>query len=308
MSDEEVVGKAVDPVSEQLVQFYDDLIPVAQLTDGVIYVPIAPIAEALGLTTHGQRNRVLRDEVMAEDVRVVNLLSADHRRRPMLSIPIQQIPGYLFGVDISRIKPELRDKLIRYKRECFDTLWQAMVGTRPSLAAPGAVTLDASPERELTSAEQALALATSVQRLAAAQVEAERRMAGLEADHQQLAERVNNIADYLRPFIKETRRLLPEHDNRLHIVEQRLTTVTENEAAEVALAVKNLAFELEQRGTKNAYGRVYGTMHRKYGVKTYTLLSPVQYQAVLKWLRAWYDEVIAKPIKEQANSDDSGDE
>lgn len=307
MSDEETVGQAVKPASERMVQFYEDVIPVAQLEDGRIYVPIHPIANALGLAPVGQRSRVLRDEVMAEDVLIVTMHGSDGKRRSMLSIPIQQIPGYLFGVDISRVKLELREKLIRYKRECFDALWQAMVGTMPALPAPAKYALDVPSERELTSAEKALALATAVQQLAAAQVEQEQRMVGLEAGVGQLGERQDQMANFLRPFILETRRLLAVYDGRLDTIEARLVTVTEAEASEIGLAVKNLAYELEQRGVANGYARVHSVLHRRFDVRSYHVMPHEKYEAVLAWLRSWYDEVIAKPVKEQASGNEGGD-
>jgi antirepressor protein len=39
--------------------------------------------------------------------------------------PLEYLPGWLFGIDANRVKPELRDGIIRYQRECFRILWQA---------------------------------------------------------------------------------------------------------------------------------------------------------------------------------------
>ena len=43
----------------------------------------------------------------------------------MFSLPLEYLPGYLFGINASRVKPELKEKVIRYQRECFRILWQA---------------------------------------------------------------------------------------------------------------------------------------------------------------------------------------
>jgi len=294
MSNEEVVGTPVEPLSEQVVKFYEDEIPVAQLSEGRVYVPVAPIAEALGLTTHGQRNRVLRDEVMAEDVLNINLHGTDGRRRAMLCIPLPQLPGFLFGVDISRVRVELRDKLIRYKRECFNVLWQATIGGQPQLPAPATPSL---PAGEQSRAEETLQYVAALYELAAGQVEQERRLAGLEEQHQ-------TIADYVRGFIQQTRSRLTDHEGRINALEERHVTLTDAEATEISIAVKNLAYELERRGTQDGYGRVYGALYRRFGVRSYPLLPYSKYEAVLKWLRDWYDETVAKPpTKELASGD-----
>jgi len=294
--DEEVVGPAVEPIAAYQVKFYEDIIPVAQLADGRIYVPIRPITDALGLSSRGQRLRVLRHPVMAEDVQAVNMHGSDGKRRAFLSIPLQQLPGFLFGVDTNRVKAELQEKLLRYQRECFDALWQATAGSAAALTTSAAPALEAPANREMTSAERALALATTLQQLAAAQVEAERRMTGLDAMQAELSAKVSTMADFLRPFVQETRRLLADQAGRLGSIETRLTTITEAEAAEVALAVKNLAAELEKRNTPNGYARVHSILYRRFDVRSYYVLPHEKYELVLKWLRSWYDEVITQPV------------
>lgn len=40
----------------------------------------------------------------------------------MLCLPIQYLNGWLFGIDINRCNPEIRDTLIKYKKECYQAL------------------------------------------------------------------------------------------------------------------------------------------------------------------------------------------
>jgi hypothetical protein len=53
------------------------------------------------------------------------MTGADGKQRNMFCLPIMFLPGWLFGISASRVKPELREKVIRYQRECFQILWQA---------------------------------------------------------------------------------------------------------------------------------------------------------------------------------------
>ena len=41
----------------------------------------------------------------------------------MVSLPLQKLPAWLFSVSARKVKPELKDKLIKYQEECDDVLW-----------------------------------------------------------------------------------------------------------------------------------------------------------------------------------------
>src|SRR5689334_19773106 len=119
---------AITPLREQIVDFYGDNIPVAQTPDGGLYVPLRPLTDFLGLASGPQRRRVARDEVLAEGARLVVMQGADGRQREMLCLPLDMLPGWLFGIQPTRVRPALADKLKRYRAECFRVLWQAFKG------------------------------------------------------------------------------------------------------------------------------------------------------------------------------------
>src|SRR3712207_1612502 len=113
------------PSAERVVNFYGDPIAVALGAEGDIYVPIRTIAEFLGLDWSSQYKRIQRDEVLAERGRMVVITGTDGRPRPMFSLPLDLLPGWLFGITASRVRPELAPKLKRYRQECFRVLWHA---------------------------------------------------------------------------------------------------------------------------------------------------------------------------------------
>ena len=119
------VSQALVPQRQHVVSFYGDFIPVAQAEDGVIYVPIRPLTEFLGLAFGSQRNRIQRDTVLAEAAQFVVMARSDGRRVPVLCLPLPLLPGWLFGVQVGRSRPDLADKLNRYRKECFLVLWEA---------------------------------------------------------------------------------------------------------------------------------------------------------------------------------------
>jgi hypothetical protein len=261
---------ALTPLHERIVDFYGDAIPVAQTADGGLYVPLRPLTDYLGLTFSSQRLRVLRDDVLAGQARLVVLARSDGRHVEMLCLPLDLLPGWLFGVQPSRARPELVDKLRRYRLECFRVLWQAFKGD----------VLPAAPADDLSGAALALEIATAVQHLARQQLDIETRLSDIGGRHQVMA-------DYVRGFIKKT-------DQRLTALELQLSsgaTISEAQAAEIALAVKNVGQRLVSQGDKNGYAKVYSELYRRYRISSYKNLPSARYEEVLAWLRSWYEEL-----------------
>src|SRR5258708_36148560 len=56
---------------------------------------------------------------------LVTIQAADGKQYDTLSLPLEYLPGWLFGINASRVKPELKDKVIQYQLECFRIFWQA---------------------------------------------------------------------------------------------------------------------------------------------------------------------------------------
>lgn len=182
------------PQSERVVDFYGDAIPVAQLESGDLLVPLRPLADFLGLEQSAQYRRIQRDEVLSKRVRRVMMRGASGRMREQLCLPLDLLPGWLFGVTTARVQPDLRDKLNRYREECFRTLWNAFKGDILPYA-------PVQPSTNLTTAEQNLEIAAVVYHLAQQQVEAESRLANVENKQE-------TIATYMRNFIQDTRNRL----------------------------------------------------------------------------------------------------
>lgn len=265
-------GHALTPIKQQIVNFYGDQIPGALVEGAGWYVPLHPLTDFLGLDFSAQRRRTFRDDVLAGQARQVLVMAADGRRREQLCLPLDALPGWLFGLTPSRTATgELREKIRLYRAECFKVLWQHF----------SADILPAAPQAAgLTLAEQAVEQARALLHLAEQQVEFERRL--------------STMADYMRPFVKDTRRQLAGLDARVTGLEMQISAgavVTPAEAAEIQLAVKTVANALEAHGQANGYARVYGELYRRYGIASYKQLPRAQYDAVIAWLKKWFDEV-----------------
>lgn len=116
----------------QTVNFHEQSLITLQ-KDGVAYVAMKPICENIGLDWDAQRQRIKRDEVLAQGTVIITAPTKGGLQE-MLCLPIHYLNGWLFGVDTNRVKAQIKDKLITYKKECYQALfdyWNNGVAVNP---------------------------------------------------------------------------------------------------------------------------------------------------------------------------------
>jgi hypothetical protein len=274
-------SQAIIPVDERAIDFYgDEVMGVIIEEDGErrIFVPVRPICDYLGLSWAGQRERIMRDDVLAESIRSVRVTRTERGEREVLCLPLDFLPGWMFGVSSSRVKPELQERIKLYKRECYRRLWDAFkheilpATTEPAPARPAA-----------SGAQLAYELATAVQNLAREQMDLEQRLGG----------RIDRMAQWAKGVVARIDNL----DTRVGDLELHVgpdVPISEQQAAEVALAVKNVGRALSEQGGKPGYGQVYSEMYRRYGISSYKNLPQDRYDEVQSWLKQWHEEVLGE--------------
>lgn len=134
------------------VPFYDETMQTI-MKDGKPYVAMRQIIQALGLYWGSQYNRIMRDEVLKEQVIIMKTqMPDDGQRRDMLFLPLGALNGWLFGVTLKKVKPELRDKLLRYKRESYDVLYRYWTGEHQNvMQAMNAILLEYKTQEKIAS-------------------------------------------------------------------------------------------------------------------------------------------------------------
>jgi hypothetical protein len=170
----------------------------------------------------------------------------------------------LFGVTPSKARPEYREKLVQYRRDCFGVLWRAFQ-TELAHQAPAAITT--SPLLEVRG------LALAVAQMAEQQMELQTQVITANEKIDQAITIVGNL------------------EKRLKTVEQTTSTtsaITNTQATEISNQVKALAEILTKTHPgKNHYQGIFGELYRRFGVSSYKLVRQEQYQAVLDFLERW---------------------
>ena len=106
--------------------------------DSIQYTAIKPICENIGIDWESQRQRIMRDDVLNSTACMIKVVAEDGRVREMLSLPLQFLNGWLFGVDSKRVKSEqAKEYLFKYKMECYQALnnyWQSGIAVNKRMS------------------------------------------------------------------------------------------------------------------------------------------------------------------------------
>ncbi len=257
--------EALVPVEQKLVEFYGDDVIAVRIADDTVYVPIRPICDLLGVDWAGQRRRINRDPVLEVEMVGIAVTTTEGDRqvtRDMQCLPLDYISGFLFGINADRVKPELRERVIRYQRECHKVLSEAF--------REGRLTTEPTFDDLLISDSPAV----QAYRMASAIMQMARQQILLEAQISQHASRLDS------------------HEERLELVETILGDpgrhVTPEQASQISQAVKAIAMKLSDRSGRNEYGGVYGELYRRFGITSYKELPAHRFDAAMDFLNDWH--------------------
>lgn len=256
--------QALIPVEQKQIVFYDDeltAVIVEEPRGRVVYVPIRPICDILGVDWSAQYRRTKRDPVLSEELTSCVVVTATQgqpdQRREVLCLPLDYMNGWLFGIDANRVRSELRDKVITYQRECHRVLANAFVASNE---------LEATPTAEQQSLIQIREMGRAIMQMA----------------EQQLA---------LTARMDKAALVVGEHGRRITVLEQQLAprqAITDEQAADIAEKVKALAVALtEQDNSKNHFQSIFAELYRRFRVSSYKVIRQSQYHLVVDFLDEW---------------------
>lgn len=114
--------------SEGFFTFMTIRLPYTSL-DGVFYVPIKPICDAIGLNHNSAYKGIKNDDFLGELCNLMPQLGSDGKRYEMLSLPWWTLHGWLCSVDSLRVNSEARATLKSYKMICHKVLHDFFVGS-----------------------------------------------------------------------------------------------------------------------------------------------------------------------------------
>lgn len=92
--------------------------------DGEPYVPMRPVVEGMGLDWASQFRKLMADQDRFCVVIMTTQIPGDDQRRETVCLPLRRLFGWLMTISPNKVKPALRERIIRYQQECDDVLWR----------------------------------------------------------------------------------------------------------------------------------------------------------------------------------------
>ncbi len=106
----------------KIVKFNNQQVPVFFHNEKP-YVVMKPICENIGLDWRSQLKRIKRNQVLNQGVVMMTTPSVKGDQ-DSVALPLGMLNGWLMGVDANKVRPEIKDTLIKYQLECYDVLYQ----------------------------------------------------------------------------------------------------------------------------------------------------------------------------------------
>jgi hypothetical protein len=98
------------------VDFKSNQIEVIEETQSIV---VKDICEHIGLVYAGQHAKLKSDESYESKLIKVQTRGG---LQEVFTIPLSKLNGWLFSINPNKVKPEVKQKLIEYKKECFNVL------------------------------------------------------------------------------------------------------------------------------------------------------------------------------------------
>ena len=106
----------------QKIDFHGDTIFASRDEEtGKIYVSLRAICDSLGISFQGQHKKLTTDPAFEDSLRYQSMLTPGGKQ-DVLCIESESLHGLLFSIQTNRLKPEVREMHILFKKESFKVL------------------------------------------------------------------------------------------------------------------------------------------------------------------------------------------
>jgi len=264
-----------DALQQRIVPFHGDELIAIQQPDGTIFVHFGRLCDNLGLARSPQVRRAQRHEVLHDGL-VTLTVDTEGGAQSAQCLRIDLLPLWMSGLQASRVKAELRDKLVQYQKEAAVVLWQAF---KPQILVDQHA-IEPGGDQVIRQLQQIVELGYAIARMGEQQIELQRQQHAL-----------TGRVDAAAHVIRDMQGYLGDVEVRLGLLEDQIhpsALITEAQAAEISNQVKALAELLTTKEkTKNHYQGIFAELYRRFGVSSYKLIRQEQYAGVLAFLDEW---------------------
>jgi hypothetical protein len=116
-------SQAITPLEQAVIPFHNGEILGVRLPDNLIAAVLSSLCALLGITLHGQTQRIRRDEKLSKHLLVAVIQTTGGPQRAYV-LAVGAIPSWLMGINLSLIAPEKRPLALALQFEAADALYR----------------------------------------------------------------------------------------------------------------------------------------------------------------------------------------
>jgi len=296
---------ALIPSQVSQIDFYGDsllvvLVEINEERQAVI--PLRQFCDYLGVNWSGQRQRLLRDEELAEEVVSVAIIATQtgkrgYYNRPALCLPLDLLPGWLFGVTPSRIKPEYRERVRLYRKKCYRALWEAF--QRGELF-PDEVVVVPSTVEVVSAAPQPTDLV-----LIEAQYDHLLGVTNLVREHLEILTGVMtpvaNKLDYAVRLLETLVGRQEATETKIAQIDQRTQRLTPEHTRAVAEFVEQMVHRTAKAPVALDHYKIYGRIKHHFRTNSYKEVADERFNEVMTYLRELLRQALSGELPNQGS-------
>ena len=107
--------------STSTINFFSDTV-IAVKTDEVVYVPIKPICENLGIAWNSQLIKIKADTILSKGMMEI-IIPTEGGQQQVTCLSLKHMYGWLMKLNPSKVAPHVSDKLIQYQELIYDVIY-----------------------------------------------------------------------------------------------------------------------------------------------------------------------------------------
>lgn len=260
-------GTKMPELQTGLIEFHGkELMTAKDMESDNIYTAMKPIVENMGLSWGRQSDKIKSDSRYSHMYTPFVTNGGTHE---MLSLPTDQLMGFLYSINPNKVRKDLRDTIIAYQQETFNAIndyWNKGYAVRESA--------NMSPE------------------LIAFNSQATRQIDGLHKHIGTLKEEIGSIKDQ---FVHDSKERADIHVmlSQNTLATNRMNFALENMAMDThQLAHIRKIVDFRGKALSNATGvalstsvpTIYREINAKFNVRTYTEIKREHYEACLDYI------------------------
>ena len=263
---------------QEIIPFYGDDLAAAMTANGDIYITLAGLCEAMGLSPRPQLRRILRTPALAKGVRRIPIKTAGGTQR-INCLRVDRVALWLVGIEPTRVKEQFRTKIEAYQDELAPVAMRVFMRVIGIASAPPASAdphLAALAEQYDVLMSAATFIAEHMDNLAAMPDQLAQAVKLLEALTTQQAATTAAVAQ-----LSQEQKLAPAQKQHIKEAVERIVTDSAGKPG-----------ELKQ-------GQIYGALYRRFHVSAYGEIAAARYEEVMAFLRDLWKRATAGATPEQ---------